>query len=139
MDGVRQASPHLLRLTGRTGLSKAQSRTAATGLWQAPSPVGYWLSRQPFFATLCATLPTALYRCSVAPSSLLRGSCQESAEVLTNISRRPFFAEQPNLQIVVVLAQVSNPDPWDWRLRACSVTECQRVPGSAKAAQVYDA
>ena len=28
MDG-RQASPHLLRLTGRNGLSKAQSRTAA--------------------------------------------------------------------------------------------------------------
>ena len=41
------------------------------------------------FATLCATLATALYLWSVVLNSLRRGSYQESAEVLTNISRRP--------------------------------------------------
>jgi hypothetical protein len=35
------------------------------------------------FRAPCATLPTALYLCPVALNSLMRGSCQVSAEVLS--------------------------------------------------------
>ena len=52
---------------------------------------------------------TALYLCSIALNSLMRGSYQESAEVLTNISRRPFVACQPNLHNILVLAQGIEP------------------------------
>jgi len=37
----------------------------------------------------------------------MQGGCRELAEVLTNISRRPFVANQPNLQIVMVVLRIS--------------------------------